>query len=127
MNPGSPNQINEELAMHLMTMYEAAIRLIVEHKAEVEFNLPVNFSVAGVVDLMVERAKECPIIMIILIEMQCAEVIFILHQAEKESDCEKYIVATKFLAPLFAASHATKNVNMVSDLLVMWYCKAHVE
>ena len=91
------------------------------------FNEHVKFSVAYVVDLIVERAKECPIIMVILIEMQCAEVIFILHQAEKESDCEKYIVATKFLAPLFAASHATKNVNMVSDLLVMWYCKAHVE
>ena len=33
----------------------------------------------------------------------------------------------KFLAPMFAASHATKYVNMVSDFLVEWYCKSHAE
>ena len=108
MNPGSPNQLNEELTMHILALYVAAIRSLGEHKGEVEFNEPVKFSVAGVVDLIVERAKECPIIMVILIEMQCAEVIFMLHQAEKESDCEKYIVVMKFLVPLFAAPHATK-------------------
>jgi hypothetical protein len=55
-------------------------------------------------------------------EIRFAEVIFLLHQAEEESDAEKYLTGLKFANLLFATTNATKYVHMSSELFKWWEC-----
>jgi hypothetical protein len=124
LNPGDPNQIDTELGMYVLGIYVSAVRAVIKHKGP---GTAFSISSSDVVDHMIQRAKEFPIVMIILIEIRYAEVIFMLHQSEKESDVSKFLTAMKFLSPMFASSHATKYVNMTADFLVEWYCKSDAE
>lgn len=131
MHPGDPNQIDGELIMYHLAMYLSAIRALVKKKRE-DQQIPlstnhVKINPCEVVDYMVQRAREVPIAMCILIELRFAEVIFMLHECEKKSKVELFITATRLLLPLFATNHATKYVSLVADFLVDWYCASPAE
>ena len=136
MNPGDPNQIDSELVMYVLAIYVAAIRALIKTK-EMEYKeesrrdnyQPEEVKVCAydVVDLMLARAKEYPIVMTMLIEIRYAEVIFMLHRAEQDADASLYVTALKYLGPLFASTHATKYVNMLVTFLVEWYCMSDAE
>lgn len=79
------------------------------------------------VDFMVSRARDEPLAFCILLEMRFAEVIFLLHNAEKESRCDLFVASLKFLLPFFTSSHANKYVSMLSDFLVEWFCCSEAE
>ncbi len=86
-----------------------------------------TFSPCDLVDFMINRATEEPIAFCILIELRFAEVIFMLHQSEKESQSNLFMSCLRFLLPLYASSHATKYVSMVTDFLVEWHCMSAAE
>lgn len=86
-----------------------------------------KFSPCDLVDFMINRALEEPIAFCILIELRFAEVIFMLHQSEKESRSDLFMSCLRLLLPLYASSHATKYVSMVTDFLVEWYCMSTAE
>ena len=51
----------------------------------------------------------------------------LLLEAERSADCDLYLTAKKHLATLFAGSHATRYVSMVTDFFVDWYCALDAE
>ena len=137
MNPGDPNQIDCELAMYVLAVYISGMRGLIETK-KIEYEeavrgIPdspppeIKICAADVVDFIVKRAKEYPIVMVILLEVRYAEVIFMLHKAEQDANADLYVTALKFLIPLFASTHATKYTNMVARFLVDWYCMPDAE
>jgi hypothetical protein len=126
MNPGDPNQINAELVMYVLGIYTSAIRALIVIKRN-GTTYDVGISASDVVDHMISRAKVYPIIFVILIEIRFAEVIFMLHEAEREGNVDLYLTALKYLTPLFASAHATKYVAMSTDFLVEWFCKSDAE
>jgi hypothetical protein len=123
LNPGDPNQIDAELVMYILGMDVAALRSLIKGRGPGA----VTISAADVVDHMIQRSEQYPIIMVILIEIRYAEVIFMLHQAEKQGDVSKFITAMKYLTPMFTAAHATKYTSMAADFLVEWFCKSDAE
>ena len=136
MNPGDPGQIDSELSMYVIAFYVAALRGLIEAK-RVEFDSrdpaaarphqPVKICAQDVIDFMLERARHYPIVMVILLEIRFAEVVFMLHQAEQDSNESLYVTALKYLAPLFAATHATKYVELLAKFLVDWHCMSSAE
>lgn len=112
-------------------MYVAALRGMIKSKAK---NVPeeqevqmLKFKPCDVVDFMVQRAKVEPLAFCVLLELRFAEVIFMLHQCEKQSKNELFLASMKLLLPIYASSHAIKYVSMVSDFLIDWYCMSEAE
>ena len=134
MNPGDPGQIDAELSMYILALYVAAIRAVIETK-RLEFESSaapvqqeeIKICAIDIVDFMLARARKYPIVMVILLEMRFAEVIFMLHNAEQDADETLYLTALKYLAPLFAATHATKYVELLAKFLVEWHCMSDAE
>ena len=122
LNPGDPNQIDEELVMYVLAVYVAAMHSLIETKRGLNGNDAALLTASDGVDYMIDRAEEHPLIMVILLELRYAELTFMLHEAEKKSNCNLYRTAMKFLAPLFAGTHATKYVSMTVDFFVDWFC-----
>ena len=111
-------------------MYVAALRDMIKAKTEENETLSINdlsFNPPDLIEFMVRRAKMEPLAFCILIEMRFAEVIFLLHQAEKQSRNDLFLASIKFLLPLYASSHAIKYVSIVSDFLVDWHCMSEGE
>ena len=120
MNPGDPRQINSELIMYMLALYVVAQRALVSMGRT-------EISAADVVNHINERAKDHPIVKCFVDEMRYAEIIFMLQEAEKKSDAQMFISALKLAIPLFAASHATKYVNMATSFLVDWHCMSEAD
>jgi hypothetical protein len=134
MNPGDPGQIDSELSMYILALYTAAIRAVIETK-RLEFESSeapvqqekIKICATDIIDFMLKRARKYPIVMVILLEMRFAEVIFMLHNAEQDANEQLYMTALKYLAPLFAATHATKYVELLAKFLVEWHCMSDAE
>ena len=69
MNPGDPNQISTELAMYVLGIYAAVIHSHLSIKAASEEGESIDACASDIVDLMIERAREWPIVMVILVEL----------------------------------------------------------
>ena len=109
-------------------MYVAALRSMIKSKQENEpLQNILKFNPSDLIDYMVARAKVEPLAFCVLVELRFAEVIFLLHQAEKQSRNDLFLASTKFLLPLYASSHAIKYVSMVSDFLIDWHCMSEAE
>ena len=90
-------------------MYVAALRSMIKAKqAESQNTLKVQPS--DLVDYMLKRAEEEPLAFCVLLELRFAEVIFLLHQCEKQNKNELFLASMKCLLPLYASSHAIKYV-----------------
>ena len=129
LNPGDPNQINAELIMYVLGMYAAAIRSALIGKANSAANdAEIQLSAKEVVDHMLARAKEWPIVMMVLIELRFAELTFMLKESQRNGgDVDLYHTATKFLSRLYAGTHCTKYTHLITELFVDWYCSSDSE
>ena len=126
MNPGDPNQISTELVLYVLGMYAAAIAGTISSTPSESEN--VNISAKDVIDHMIERAKEWPIIMVMLIELRFAELTFMLHESEKNGgDVDLYLTVKKFLIRLYAGTHCTKYISLLTDFFVEWFCCSDAE
>ena len=108
-------------------MYVSALRALIKHKGETSGEVLLNLTPCDLIDFMVNRAKAEPLAFCILVELRFAEVIFLLHQCEKQSRNDLFLACIKFLLPLFASSHAIKYVSMACDFLVDWFCMSEAE
>ena len=125
LDPGDPGQIDAELIMVVLALYTAAIREEAKRRAKkAHENGEEHFKMcaADVIDSMTKRALEHPLMLVMLIELRLAELTFMLHEAERKGDAGIYITAKKYLAALFAVSHATKYVSMTLDFFVSIFC-----
>ena len=128
MNPGDPNQISAELAMYVLGIYAAAIHSHLSIKAASEEDESINACASDIVDLMIERAREWPIVMVILVELRFAELTFMLDEAEKDGgDIDLFVTVHKYFSRLFASTHCTKYVSMMTDFFVKWHCYSPAE
>ena len=130
LDPGDPGQIDAELVMVVLALYVSAIRgeatrkaSKAENKGEADFKL----SAEDIIDSMVKRAMEEPLMLVMLIQLRLAEVTFMLHEGEKKGDAKLYIAAKKYLAVLFATTHATKYVSMTMDFFVDYFCSSDAD
>ena len=125
LEPGDPGQIDAELIMVVLALYTVAIREEAKRRAKkAHENGEAHFKMcaADVIDSMTKRALEHPLMLVMLIELRLAELTFMLHEAERKGDAGIYITAKKYLAALFAISHATKYVSMTIDFFVSIFC-----
>jgi hypothetical protein len=131
MNPGDPNQISAELSMYVLAMYSAAIRSCLQTKARNNADNScdeIKICARDVVDHMVDRAKQYPIVMMVLMELRFAQLTFMLHESERNGgDVNLFLTAQKFLGRLYASTHCTKYVSMLADFFVEWHCCSPAE
>lgn len=130
LDPGDPGQIDAELVMVVLALYVSAIRGEAARKArdaesrgEVDFHL----SPGNIIDSMVKRAMDEPLMLVMLTQLRLAELTFMLHEGEKKGSASIYITAKKYLAVLFATTHATKYVSMTMDFFVDYFCSSDAE
>jgi hypothetical protein len=84
-----------------------------------------NPTAAEVDDHMIERAKKYPIAMLVLLYTRFAELTKLMRASERlgERGCVAlYLQCLRFALPLFAMTHKTDYVRLVTDFLVEWEC-----
>lgn len=128
LNPGDPNQKEDEMKMWYIAQIEAAVLALLEHrKANDESNDIRDVSAMDVYNFLIGEGTKSPIAHAILTEMRFAEVIFLLHQAEEESNAKKYVTGMKFGCLLYIGNHCTKYVRMCADFLKKWHCMSEAD
>ena len=93
-------------------MYIAALCGLFREKGEKDGETLFTLNPCNLIDFMVNQAKLEPLAFCLLIDLPFAEAIFLLHQREKQSRHDLFLVSMKFLLPLFASSHTIKYVSM---------------
>lgn len=127
LHPGDPNQIDAELSMYVLGIYTAAVHSYIEMKGQENDSEKFEVTAMEIMDHMISRARDWPIVMTVFIEIRFAHLIFILNESEENCHIGMYNTVQKYLARLFAATHCTKYVSMLVDFFVEWYCKSPAE
>ena len=128
MNPGDPNQVEDEMKMYYLAKIEAVILALMEYRKEKGESDDVgNVSTMDVYNFLTTEGTKSPIAHEILTEMRFAEVVFLLHQAEEESNATKFVTGLKFASLLYVGNHCTKYVKMCTDFLVNWHCSSEAD
>eukprot|EP00978_Attheya_sp_CCMP212_P024657 scaffold77827_cov42-Attheya_sp.AAC.1 len=110
--PGDPNQTDRKKPEYIFAHYVAAARKCAELKGTNEL------SSVEVWDHMMSRAKEHPLLFVILMELNYADISFMIRDSEKNGergDCNLFLAAVKLLAPLFTVTHATGYVRLSAE------------
>jgi hypothetical protein len=126
MEPGDPNQIEDEMVMFIVGQYAAAIEGQIDASKALGL-VTVDSSVCDIVDHMISRAKEHKIAMVALIQLRLAECLFLLLDSESNRDGAMYRTALKFLAIFFCSAHSPKYVSLGSDFFVDWHCSSEAD
>ena len=71
-------------------------------------------SAADVMQYTLDVDRQKPAARIIMQDLRIMEMIFLLHLAEERGDALLYVTALKFCAVVFAVTHATKYIFMLS-------------
>lgn len=126
MEPGDPNQIEDETTMYVLAQYSAAIDgyIAVLEKQE---NPTFDVKVTDVIEHMISRAKQHKIVMVTLIQLRVAECLFLLLDSESNRDEAMYRTALKFLTIFFCSSHSPKYVSLGSDFFVNHHCSSEAD
>jgi hypothetical protein len=126
MNPGDPNDVEDEMAMYYFGVIAGAITALMEKK-QAEGKEDEGVSAIEVFDFMKTAAENSPIVQNLYNEIRFAEVVFLLQQAEEEGNAETYVTAMRFCSLLFATTHATKYCNMAAEFLIWWHFASAAE
>ena len=124
-NPGDPNQLEDELTLVIAAFNVSAIRGLVAHRKQIGGSLEI--SAVDVEEFIIERAREYPIIMVVLMQLRLAEVLLLLDEAESTSDGDCLRTAKRFLNVYFAITHALKYVCLISDEAVEFHCASDAD
>jgi hypothetical protein len=127
MEPGDPNQVEDELMMMVFGVTADAIMGLLETKRQEDPNATVELSAADVVDHMLARARKYPMVALLLLSQRLADLIFMLHEAEANQDVKAYMSAMKFLVNVFCASYQTHYVDLNTDFAKTWFCASEAE
>ena len=116
MQPSNPNQIQEELVMYTLAMYVSAIQsLLKSRQNNANYDgQAIILSAPDVIDFMVQRAHEQPLVMVMLLELQFEVVGFILQEAEK-SLIAVCIIHCRSTLPFFLLALTCHKVRHYAD------------
>jgi hypothetical protein len=127
MEPGDPNQIEDELIMMLLGLFTHAILGLIETKREADPNAEFELSAVDVLEHMLARGKKYPMVFLILNSIPLAGMIFILQDAEANADAEAYLSAMRLLLSVFCSSHQTGYVFLICQFFQNWFCASDAE
>jgi hypothetical protein len=127
MEPGDPNQIEDELIMMIFGLLIDAIMGLVATKRQNNPDVPFDISAVDVLDHMRSRAKMYPMVNLVLQTLPLAGMIFMMQQAEANADADCYMSAMRLLVNVFAASHQTGYVFLVNEFFRDWHCMSDAE
>ena len=125
MKPGDPNQFEGENIFVVIAFYLVAIRAL--KRSREEAGLPIELSARDVLNFVLTKAKNSPLLMGVLTDIRFCEIIYMLQQAEEGKDLGSFLSAVKLCGPLLTATHAIKYVSMLSDFVVEWHCKSEAD
>ena len=109
--PGYLNYMNKELIIYILAMYNASICSTLVSKMRGYGS--VSILPTYVNNYILSQSKTYPQVLCVLIKMSYAEVISMLKKCET-SNYDLFVSAIKFVAPLFATTHAKKYVSMTA-------------
>ena len=121
MSPGDPNQVEDELVMYYLAVIASAVFALLDRRVEKNESIQ-GVSAMDVLKFMQEVAAECPIAQVVYNEIRFAEAVFLVQQAEEESNAAKFVTSLKFVSLLFTTNHATKYTHIAADFLAWWHC-----
>jgi hypothetical protein len=127
MEPGDPNQIEDELIMMIFGLLIDAIMGLIATKRKDDPGASFDISAVDVLDHMRSRAKRYPMVNLVLQTLPLAGMIFMMHQAEANADADCYMSAMRLLVNVFAASHQTGYVYLVNEFFKDWHCMSDAE
>jgi hypothetical protein len=126
MNPGDPNQFEGEYIFVVIAFYLVAIRALKRSREEAA-GLPTEVLARDVLNFVLTKAKDYPLLMGVLTNIRFCEIIYMLQQAEEGKDLGSFLLAVKLCGPLLTVTHAIKYVSMLSDFVVDWHCRSEAE
>ena len=88
MCPGDPNQVEAEMTPSYFVLIESAVIALLMHRSETEDD-ETGVSAMDVFNFLKGVGSTLPIAHVLYTEMQFAEVISLLQQAEEEGSTEK--------------------------------------
>jgi hypothetical protein len=125
-DPGDPTQAERELIFYYFAMLVIAALGCKEEKIVARGDTG-GVTAVEVHEFLVEAAKSTPIYAVILSEMRMSEVLFLLQQAEEESNADKFVCALKFAALLITTNHATKYSYILAHFFKWWECSSKAD
>ena len=127
-NPGDPNQVDDELVFYYFGFLASAVYACLEdRKANGLADNDLHLSAVDVHAFIVEKCSKSPVGCQVLNEIRFAEAVFLLHQAEEESDATKFVTALKFLSLLFTTNNAIKYTEIAGEFFKWWYCASDAD
>jgi hypothetical protein len=127
MEPGDPNQIEDELIMMIFGLLIDAIMGLLATKRKNDPDACFDISAVDVLDHMRSRAKRYPMVNLVLQTLPLAGMIFMMQQAEANADADCYMSAMRLLVNVFTASHQTGYVFLVNEFFKNWHCMSAAE
>lgn len=102
--PSDPRQREKEHPWYLLVLYVAVAVQLTDSEEGRDLSAP------DVYEFMLQRAKEYPLCMLVLLEMRLATVAKMMKNAERigeRGSVEPFLTAVKFAMRLFAMTHKT--------------------
>ncbi len=89
-----------------------------------------DVSAHDVYEFMLQRAKEYPLCMLVLLEMRLATVAKMMNNAERigeRGSVELFLTSVKFAMRLFAMTHKTDYMRLSCNILLWWNCASDAQ
>ena len=89
-----------------------------------------DVSAVEVYEFMLERAKEYPICMLVLLEQRLAAIAKMMENASRigeRGSVELFLTAVKFAMRVFAMTHKTDYMRLTCNILLWWHCASDLQ
>jgi hypothetical protein len=127
MEPGDPNQIEDELIMMRFGLLIDGIMGLLKTKRQNDSSASFEISAVDVLDHMLSRAKRYTSVNLVLQTLPLAGMIFMMQRAEANADADCYMSAMSLLVNVFTASHQTGYVFLINEFFKNWHCMSDAE
>ena len=128
MEPGDPNQVEDELTMLVSGLLtDAVIQFVDQQKAKVEEGVDFEVSAADIVEHIMKRSEEWPMVNTVTLTYPIAGLILMLQSAEINADAEAYHSVMRLLVTVCASSHQTGYVKLITRYFVNFFCASDAE
>jgi len=122
--PSDPRQREKEHPWYLLALYVAAVVQLSDSEEGRDI------SALDVYEFMLQRAKEYPLCILVLLEMRLATVAKMMKNAERigeRGSVELFLTAVKFAMRLFAMTHKTDYMRLSCNILLWWNCASDAQ
>jgi hypothetical protein len=112
LDPHDPRQFEEEVMPYIIAQYRAAA------EGYATGNTILSFSPVDVHYMLLHRAQQSPLAMLMLMECRYHEIYLIFRDAERCNASEMFFSGLRLALPLFAATNAQIYVKICTELLI---------